>query len=72
MYEFFQNLTSIYESKDKEFNSNSIKERLMEQLTMSYFADEFGFEVKALKENDSRLDGSLVESAYFGSTGLGF
>ena len=72
MYEFYEKLTLIYESNGKEFNSNSIKERLIEQLTLSYFADEFGFEVKALKENDSRLDGSLVESAYFGSTGLGF
>ena len=72
MHEFYEKLTLNYESNGKDFNSNSIKERLIEQLTMSYFADEFGFEVKALKENDSRLDGSLVESAYFGSTGLGF
>ena len=72
MYDFYEELLSSFQSRDKTFNSNSIKERLIEQLTMSFFADEFGFEVKALKENDSRLDGSLVESAYFGSTGLGF
>ena len=62
MYEFYEKLTLIYESNGKDFNSNSIKERLIEQLTMSYFADEFGFEVKALKENDIETEKKILDS----------
>ena len=68
-YYFF--LKSIEKISDKKTNFDSIA-RLSEQISMSIFARSFSENVEALKISDSRLDGKIAESTYFGSTGLGF
>ena len=46
--------------------------RLREQIFLSLVASSSQQELVALKTSDARLDGQFLESAYFGSTGLGF
>lgn len=46
--------------------------RLSEQISLSLFSEFISNEIFFLKDTDQRLDGGLVESAYYGSTGLGF
>jgi hypothetical protein len=46
--------------------------RLREQLYLSLIALGANISLEFVKESDSRLDGGIVESTYFGSTGLGF
>lgn len=46
--------------------------RLREQIFLSLAFSNPSLELKTLKQSDARLDGEFLESAYFGSTGLGF
>ena len=62
-----------------EIESSKLKEnekvqiwRLREQLFLSLIAQQSKVKVSFVKQLDSRLDGTIVESSYYGSTGLGF
>ena len=68
---YYHFLKSIENISDKKTNFDSMA-RLSEQISMSIFARNFSENVEALKVTDSRLDGKIAESTYFGSTGLGF
>jgi hypothetical protein len=46
--------------------------RLREQIFISLVMNSLEVEISSLKGQDSRLDGEFLESAYFGSTGLGY
>jgi hypothetical protein len=46
--------------------------RVREQLYISVSLSQNDVEVKSLKDSDARLDGSIVESVYYGATGLGY
>ena len=59
MYEFYEKLTLIYESNGKEFNSNSIKERLIE-LT--------GIDIASAKKLAKALLFCRINEAGFSST----
>ena len=59
-------LSNITESKRNEIW------RLREQLYLSVLAGLSGIPLNSLKSEDKRLDGSFLESVYFGSTGLSF
>ena len=47
-------------------------DRLSEQISISLLSERVTSEIKFLKNSDSRLDKGIVESPYFGATGLGF
>jgi hypothetical protein len=46
--------------------------RLREQIFISLVLSDSEEKIDTLKKSDARLDGKFLESAYFGSTGLGF
>ncbi len=82
--EFFEKLTlknfNRFEFDLKiEIENTNLKEeekmqiwRLREQLFLSLIAQQLETKISFVKQSDSRLDGTIVESSYYGSTGLGF
>ena len=46
--------------------------RLSEQLAVSFFLAKFGREFVTLKSTDGHMDGSFLESSYYGATGVEF
>jgi hypothetical protein len=69
---FERELESEFLSADLSDRNKRQIWRLREQLYLSLIAQKSGLKIKFLKEQDARLDGGIVESSYFGSTGLGF
>ena len=47
-------------------------ERLREQIVISLVSETWDKDIYFLKEKDSHMDGSFVESSYFGATGSTF
>ena len=67
-----ENFSKLIKDIDLDEKNQASLIRLSEQLCLSFFLGEAGQEVKYLKDSDARLDGGIVESPYFGATGLGF
>lgn len=72
IWDFYKEFNTKLQTLEFKDNHYSQKLRLSEQISISYYADEISDGVISLKLNDARLDGSVAESVYFGSTGLGF
>lgn len=67
-----KNFSKLIKEIDLDEKNQASIIRLSEQLCLSFFLGEADQEVKYLKDSDARLDGGIVESPYFGATGLGF
>lgn len=70
--QFFDELRNIISDLETDSKKSENLIRLSEQIAMSLLYSIKPQEFDFLKIKDDRLDGSSVESAYFGATGLGF
>ena len=70
--ETVENFAKILSSLNFSEEEITALNRLSEQITISLLSEKITSEIKFLKISDSRLDKGIVESPYFGSTGLGF
>jgi hypothetical protein len=66
------NFSRLVKQLDLDEKSQSNVNRLSEQLCLSIYIGHSRKKVNYLKGSDARLDGGIVESPYFGATGLGF
>jgi hypothetical protein len=68
----FESYPSLLLQADIGTLDRNLIERLSEQFTFSVHSEFWGVQINYLKGSDGHMDGSFVESSYYGATGASF